>query len=176
MVQTGTPIEARAAALKLAEKNGFDGKYDIYKKAIENLEKSNDKSAVDALNDLTKKKGRDLILAYKANNMKTDSKELHEELAGLSNSDFSSINFEKLVKHTGGQEGNGLVNIKKFFGRIKNDRKLQISRIISETNQEYLENNGILFEKKEEKKENEKREQEQEQKRKPVSGFGRPLS
>jgi hypothetical protein len=136
-------IKSRAAALELAEKNGFKGNYKNYEHAIKALEAAKDQSAIDNINDKTKKKGRDLVLAYKVNNKDKTGKyaELQKELADLSTSDFGSIDFEKLVTNTkdAGARG-GTTALRTFFDSLDDDpdRKIQIGRNINKKNKAYL--------------------------------------
>jgi hypothetical protein len=133
-------IKARAAALELAESTGFDGKYANYKRALE--VNAGDPSGIEMLNEKTKKKGRDLVLAHKINTGKDatgNPLQLQTELAKLDNADFGSINFKNLAENTksSGDRG-GREAIEKFFGDADDDRKTQISRRINKENRAYL--------------------------------------
>ena len=153
MLSGSDNIKARAAALKLAESTGFDGNYENYKTAVEKIMKG-DQAGIEMLNEKTKKKGRDMILAHKINTQ--PELKLQDELAKLSSSDFSGINFENLIANTteSGDRG-GDKAVRSFFTSIKdnNDRKIQISRNISPKSEEYLEREQLFTAKKQNRQE-----------------------
>ena len=140
-------IKARAAALELAESTGFDGNYTDYEQALK--VNAGDPSGIETLNEKTKKKGRDLLLAHEIN-QPTDkdgnpnTATLKSKLIKLDNADFASINFENLIKNTEKSGRGGEKDVRGFFESISADRKIQISRRINPDSETYLENKHIF--------------------------------